>query len=122
MNILPACVFGVGAGATAAVALLLIFSTICTLSSDPYKLITPLSICANAVSFFICGFCTARRCKGALPSGALSGVLLAICFWIASLFLDNSMTWGLSVTVELLLRASYVVVCIFGAIIGKARG
>ncbi len=118
---LPAVLFGAGAGAVAAIIMLIIFSIICTFSADPEKLISPLSLVANGVAFFVCGFCASRRCRGALPAGLLSGAVLSVGYFIVSLFMDKELSWGLSLTSELLTRLSFVAVSLFGAIIAKAK-
>ena len=118
VGVLRASLFGMATATVSAVILLLICSFICMLSSDPSKLISPLSVVCNILIYFIAGFAASKKKAAALPCGALSGGLTCILFFIITLLLDNALSSNLSFPVELLIRLSFIVVSILGALLG----
>ncbi len=121
-GVLGASVFGACVGGICAVAMLVVSSLICTFSKDPDKLIAPLGIITSIAAYFFAGFAAARKKRAAIPVGALSGAWLTAAFFIISLFVDKGLSWGLSLTVGLLIRLSFVAVSVLGALLGTNVG
>ncbi|MBO5204305.1 MAG: TIGR04086 family membrane protein [Clostridia bacterium] len=117
-GVMRASLFGVATGTVSAIILLLICSLICMLSSDPNKLISPLSVVCNILIYFIVGFAASKKKAAAIPCGALSGGLMCIIFFLIALLLSDSISSNLSFPVELLIRLSFIVVSILGALLG----
>jgi putative membrane protein (TIGR04086 family) len=113
-----ACMFGVCVALVTALFLAIVCAIICSASGNAYKLLTPLSFVSTVAVYFVCGFATAKRYSAAIPAGAISGAVLCILFFIVSLFLSSSLASGTSLPVSLLIRLSFVVVSMLGAILG----
>lgn len=118
VNLLSASAFGAGVGAICVCALLFIFSLLCLLTRSGDKLTSLFSILTLAVSFFACGFAGAKKRPAAIPVGLCSGALLSLFLWLISLFINDSLSLGLSFPVELLIRISIVAVSLVGALLG----
>ncbi len=118
VNIFAASAFGAGVGAIFVCALLFIFSALCLLTRSGDKLSSLFSILTLVASFFACGFAAAKKRPAAIPVGLCSGALLSIFLWIISLFINNSLSLGLSLSIELLIRLSLVAVSLVGALLG----
>ena len=121
-GVAQASLFGMCVGLIGALALALLCSFICTLSSDPNKLMTPLSTVSLAAVYFSSGFAAAKKRPAAIPCGLLTGSGIAAVFWFASLFFSDSYSNGLSLPVELLIRVSFVAVSLVGALLGVNAG
>ncbi len=117
MNVLGASLFGAGVGTVCAVALLLVFSVICMFTSDPDKLLTVFGLVINAIAFFAAGFAATKKKSAAIPVGAVSGAILASLMWIVSLFFGESFRSDLALPVEILIRLSFIIVSILGALL-----
>ena len=122
VGVASASLFGICVGLICALALALLCSFICTLSSDPNKLMTPLSTVSLAAVYFSSGFAAAKKRPAAIPCGLLTGGGIAAVFWIISLFFNDSYSSGLSLPVELLIRITFVAVSLVGALIGVNAG
>ncbi len=118
VNLLSASAFGAGVGAICVCALLFIFSFLCLITHSGDKLTSLFSVLTLAVSFLACGFAAAKKRPAAIPAGICSGALLSLFLWIISLFINNSLSLGLSLPVELLIRISLVAVSLVGALLG----
>ncbi len=121
LSLFPACFYGMGIGMVTSVILLIVFTAICTANSNPERLMTPLAMVTNVISYFICGFCASRRCKGALPVGAVSGVMLSAFFFLVSMFIGGDFGNLFSLPISLMIRLSLIAVCIFGAVLGANK-
>ncbi len=117
-GVLHACVFGTCIGIFSTVILLLACTFICLFSQNPDALISPLALCSSVISHLIAGFAASKKKKAALPCGLLSGAMLAAVFFLLSLFLNKTLSWGLPLPVSMLIRLSFIAVSLLGAILG----
>ena len=117
-GVLTASVFGVCIGLLFSVVLALVCSTICVFSSDPDKLISPLSLFSLIAVYLSAGFIAAKKKAAAFPCGLISGGILALVFFTVSCFFDPSYSAGLALPIELLIRLSFVGVSLLGALLG----
>ncbi len=113
-----ACAFGAGIGGVCAVICLFIAGAVCMFSSDPDSLISPLALISSALSFFLSGFAATKKRPAPLWCGTGAGGILTAVFFIISLFLSKGLSWGLPLTVGLLIRLSMIGVAVFGAMMG----
>ena len=121
-GVISASVFGWCIGIFCAVVLLLISATVCLFSSDPDKLISPLAFISTVAVYLISGIAAVRKRRAPLPCGAICGIMLSATFGLISVFIDNEGSQGLSLPVSLLIRLSFVAVCILGALLGTNVG
>ena len=117
-SILLASAFGAGVGAICVCALLFIFSLLCLLTHSGDTLVSFFSILILVISFLASGFSGAKKRLAAIPVGLCSGAFLSLFLWIISLFINNSLSLGLSLPIELLIRLSLVAVSLVGALLG----
>ncbi len=117
-GVFHASIFGMTTGLICGMLLLLICSLICLFSQDPNKLISPLSVVCGILTYFIAGFAASKKKAAAIPCGALSGVMISIVFFIISFLLNDSLSSSISFPVEMLIRTSFIVVSILGALLG----
>lgn len=117
-SLLIASAFGAGVGAICVCALLFIFSFLCLLTHSGDKLTSFFSVLILVISFLASGFAAAKKRCAAIPVGLCSGAFLSLFLWIISLFINNSLSLGLSLPVELLIRVSLVSVSLIGALLG----
>ena len=117
-SLLIASAIGAGVGAICVCALLFIFSLLCLLTHSGDKLTSFFSILILVISFLASGFAGAKKRPAAIPVGLCSGAFLSLFLWLISLFINNSLSLGLSFPVELLIRLSLVAVSLVGALIG----
>jgi putative membrane protein (TIGR04086 family) len=117
-----ASVFGCAVGLATATCLVLLCSVICLFSSDPDKLISPLSFVIMSISFLTAGFAASKKKRAALPCGLFSGGLMTAMCCLVALCLDDSLSMGLSLPVSLLIRLTLIGVSAIGAMIGVNTG
>lgn len=117
-GVFHASIFGMTTGLICGMLLLLICSLICLFSQDPNKLISPLSVVCGILTYFIAGFAASKKKAAAIPCGALSGAMVCIVFLIIKFVLDDSLSSGISFPVEALIRVSFIIVSILGALLG----
>ena len=103
-GLVRACLFGVGGGCVCLLALLLIFSFICTFSDDPDRLFAPLGLLCAALSYACVGFIASKKHAPALVSSLLSGAVFGAATFIISLFLDKNLSAQFSLPISLLVR------------------
>ncbi len=120
-GVVAASLYGAAVGGVCSVVLLLVFSVICAFSKNPDALLSPLSLVASGVSFFLAGLAASKKKSAPLPCGALSGAVLLAAFYLISLFLQNTTAEPVSLTVSLLLRLACIFICIVGSLIGTNR-
>ena len=113
-----ASAFGAGVGAICVCVLLFVFSLLCLLTHSGDKLTPFFSILILVISFLASGFAAAKKRPAAIPVGLCSGAFLSLFLWFISLFINNSLSLGLSFPVELLIRISLVAISLIGALIG----
>lgn len=121
-GIAAASAFGACIGALLAAILLFVCTFICISVENPDKLTAPLAILSVIVVYFSAGFAAVRKRRAAIPCGALSGGIITAVFFIISLFLNKNLSSGLSLPVSLLIRLSFIVVSILGALLGTNVG
>ena len=117
-----ACAFGCAVGLATATCLILICSLICLFSSDPDALTSPLSFAIMGASFFTAGFASSKKKKAAIPCGLLSGGLMTAVCCLVALCIGDSTSLNLSPIVSLLIRLSFIIVSIVGALVGVNTG
>lgn len=123
---LRASLFALPVTAVLGLIFLLVAAGVAYANPDPDRLITPLGLCALALTALCGGFVSARRGRVA-PAlcGLLLGILLTLLLFGVSLLLRDStrsaLTLGLSGPASFGLHAGVVVLALLGAIIGRRR-
>ncbi len=115
---LTSAVFGMCVSSAILLALLIMFSLIGLVISNPHSLITPFSFFSIYASSFFGGFISAKKnkCSDALLCGLICGcfvfLLFSSVFWIFGLIIDVK-----SAPISWLFRAIMIISSILGAIL-----
>lgn len=119
---LQSSLFGVGIALGFSLILMFVSAFICYSSSDPDKLITPLSLCSLYLPALAGGFAAVKKNKGsALACGGLCGALIVIILFFASLFLGSKAQASLSFPISLLVRALVILTSAAGGFLGLKK-
>ena len=115
----------IGAGIAVIVSAVLLFAAtlIAYANADPESVTGMLGLAAIYIASMSAGFCSVRiNRQSALACGALSGFLLALLFFVVSLFFDTSYSSEYPIVAKLALRAAILLMSVLGAYAGLHRG
>ncbi|MBQ8140839.1 MAG: TIGR04086 family membrane protein [Clostridia bacterium] len=114
----------IGFGVSVAVTVVLWFASAAAAyaNPDPDSVTAVFGLFTVYIASLSAGFSAAKINKGnALVCGLFSGAVLTLFLFFVSLFFDESYSSGYSLPVSLLLRASMLLMSVFGAFIGSYR-
>ncbi len=122
VSVFKSSLMGFAAALASALVLWIAASAIAYANDDPDSVVGALGLGVIYISALIGGFVSVRQNKkDALLCGIVSGAMLALCFFVISLFFaDGSSSY--SFLIELILRGAMLLMSVFGAFAGLNRG
>lgn len=117
-------VFGALFGTGALFLILLVFSAICILISNPHPLIFPLSLFAIYASAFFAGLFTVKKngSSNALVCGALCGVLFLAIVWILTILIGFISQSDNTTSTPFILKLIIIPLSVLGSFAGTSSG
>ncbi len=113
---------GVGFAMVLGIPLWLLCSLIAYLNDDPDSMVGALGLVILYAVSLASGFISTKRCRGAgLMCGAISGGILALFFFVISLFFGAGYESSYGVILRGVMRAATVLMSVLGAYAGAQR-